>query len=193
MKAFFVVLAGLVFSAFLSVFLFTNYGGRILHGDWVDQTVGQILSKKYGDTVIVKNVKIVHWHDIHFQAMKVYSKDNQLLASAVTGRIYLKKLSLKKSTNFETEIDLSGVLLSKRYIENSKGIKPWIYLMRKPVQVKDLQINIVQGNGITTVHILKCHSDNIVFSGGMVLNEKGILKDNVLVSFSPFKMLWMMI
>ncbi len=164
-----------------------------LRGEWVDQTVGQILSEKYGDKVVVKDTEIVSWRDIRCQTVKIYAKDSMLLVSANSGRIVLKNPSLSINHDFITEIELSGVSLSKRYFENTKGIKPWIHLMRRPIHMKNLLLSISQGNKSTTVRVLKCKSNDIILSGSMIFNDKGVLKDDLFVSMSPLKMLWMMI
>ena len=188
LRMLFFAFSGAVFLTFFSAFLWTTYCGPI-QGDWVDQALGQVLSKKYSQTVQVQKARITHWSDIQFKSMKVFSKKNDLLISASSGRIRLKNLRLWKNPGFETEIDLKGVAFSKHYYQNTDKFKPWIYWMRKPVYVANLRIDVVQGQGLTAIKILECVSRDVALSGHMVIKQAKIMRDDILVSLSPLTFL----
>ena len=185
LRMLFFAFSGAVFLTFFSAFLWTTYCGPI-QGDWVDKALGQILSKKYGQTVQVEKAKITRWSDIQFQSMKVFSKNRNLLISASSGRVRLKSLQVWKNPGFRTEIDLKGVTFSRHYYQNADKFGPWVYWMTKPVYVTNLKIDVIQGQGLTAIEILHCVSRDVVLSGGMVIKQAKILQDNILVSLSPF-------
>ncbi len=188
LRSLFFAFGGAVFLTFFSAFLWTTYCGPI-QGDWVDQALGQVLSKKYSQTVQVQKARITHWSDIQFQSLKVFSKKNDLLLSATSGRIRLKSLRLWKNPGFETEIDLKGVAFSKHYYQNTDKFKPWIYWMKKPVYVDKLRIDVVQGQGLTAIKILECVSRDVVLSGLMVIKQAKIMQDDIFVTLSPLTFL----
>ena len=178
------------FAAFLFVAPTTlNTLLSCMHGEWVDQSFSQILSERYGKTVSVRDVRMASWNDIYFGVIKVSSSEGHLLFNASYGNLRLKKFNLFEKQQFETEIRLQDVLFTHEYYKSSRSFKPWNGLLRKPVHIDSLLLEVVQNEDRTFLKIMKSESNDVILEGSLTMGSTGKLADTIHVQFSP----WMMV
>jgi len=165
-----------------------NQAVSTLRGPWLDRSVSEILSEKYGADVKVRNVHFSRWSDIHFESIRVDSLEGQPLIRSTRGRLSLKNIALWKKMVFETEIRLQGIEFMKDYYQRFPKLKTWGFLVKKPIQVEELRLRVVQDRAHTLVGVLECESKDVRVNGGLLLDKFGGVKDLLRISVSPWLM-----
>lgn len=160
----------------------------VLRGAWLDQSVSEILSEKYGAHVQVKNVHFNRWSDIRFESIRVDSLEGQPLIQSSRGRLSLKNIALWKKMIFETEIRLEGIEFMKDYYRQFPNFKTWGFLFKKPIQVEELHLRVVQSKTQTLVGVVGCESQDVRINGELLFNKFGDAKDLLRISISPWLM-----
>ena len=159
-----------------------------LRGHWLDRSISEVLSERYGAHVEVRNVRFSRWSDIHFESIRVDSLEGQPLIRSSRGRLSLKNMALWKKMVFETEIRLQGIEFMKDYYQRFPNFKTWGFLVKKPIQVEELRLRVVQDRAQTSVGVLECESRDIRVNGGLMLDKFGGVKDLLRISVSPWLM-----
>ncbi len=155
----------------------------------MDEAVSHILTQKYGEPVHVKNAVIIRWFWISFDDLAVSSKNKKPLIQAKKGRILLKNMRWDKSfLEVESEITLTDALFFKDYYKDFPDLKWAGVFMRKPVEVKALTFGVKQTRRETHLDITHCQSQDIQIRGSILCDNIKILKQDLLISFSPLLM-----
>ncbi len=161
----------------------------LLRGDWADQALSEVLSERYGRAVTVKNAWLEGWSDIYFDSLQVRTANGEMLIESSKGSFRLKNFSFFKKMPIETQLQLNHVIFYHEYYKDSATFKPWNQVLRKPFEVDELVLGIVQNEDKTQVKILKSASKEVILDGGISVDSTGHWHDGLRVSFSPWMML----
>lgn len=165
-----------------------NQAVSTLRGPWLDGSVSEVLSERYGAHVRVRNVRFSRWSDIHFESIRVDSLEGRPLLRSSQGRLSLKNIALWKKMVFETEVRLQKIEFMKDYYQRFPNFKTWSFLVQKPIRVEELRLRVVQDRVQTVVGVLECASRDIRVDGGLTLNKFGGVKDLLHISVTPWLM-----
>ncbi len=171
-------------TAMTLILLFAAYSVP-LKGQWIDRFLSEFLSKKYAQNVRVANVKIVHASSITFDYLQVKSLEGKWLIRAVSGRLSFKKIGIKKDSVREIEIYLKDSAFSKDYYKDYRFSTPFGFLVTKPMVVENLKILVTQKGRMTHVGIVSSSSKDVILSGSLTMDDRRVVKDNILIKFSP--------
>ena len=160
-----------------------------VQGAWVDHAFSELLTKRYGYPIDVKNVSMIKWSDVSFGDIRVMDKKGETLITAAGGRMALRKMSPKKDMLFATEISFNGVEFHHAYYKDQKNFKPWSNWVKKPIKVRQLTVGVVQTDHFTGLSVKECRSDDVKISGYIVAQNDRIVQDKLVVSASMLKML----
>lgn len=167
---------------------FINNAVAALHGDWVDRALSDVLTEKYGCSVTVKNVRLPRWRDIYFSSLDVRAQTGNMLIRSTRGSLHLKNFDLFGKAPMETELNLYHVIFFHEYYKNSPAFKRWKRALKKPVEVEELLLRVVQSEEKTWVQILKSRSKDVFLDGEILIDASGHLHDEIHARYSP----WMM-
>ncbi len=159
-----------------------------LHGEWADKALSDVLTEKYGHPVTVQNAQIQGWSDISFDSLEVRAENGQVMIHSSQGCLHLKNFNFFKKTPFETELCLHQVVFFNEYYKNSSIFKPWNRILKKPFEIDELVLHVLQSEEKTVVRILKSDSKDVIVNGGISIDAGGF-HDALHVKFSPWMML----
>jgi hypothetical protein len=69
--------------------------------------------------------------------------------------------------------------------KESYMLRPFRYLMKKPIRIKDMKANILLGAHDTVIQVSECHSKDITVHGRLTLRQQQVVEDKLLISYSP--------
>jgi hypothetical protein len=179
----------LIAAVFIAAAAFAAGQPLTLKSAWLDQSVSEHFSQKYGCPVRFKNVSLSPRSGIRFGSLAVRSKESRLLISATSGTVTLKRWSVRKDLLFEAEMHLENVAFEKEFYKNSPYFnKTFGHFMHKPLVVYDLTVNVLQDERFTRLQVTRCASKDVKVDGHLLLDKSRVVQDKLLVSFSPFMM-----
>ena len=158
---------------------------------WLDKLVSEAVSKSYGTDILVKNIRLLSFKSVSFDSVTMRSKtSDKLLVSAGKGLYQLNMVHLTNKFFIQGDLTLENVAFAKEYYKKSPYVlRPFRYLMKKPILVKDMKVNILLGVHETILRISECHSQDITIYGRLTLGERRVIEDKLLVSYSPLLLL----
>lgn len=165
-------------------------GTLSIKGSWFDQFVSQAVSRSYGLTIEIRNIRLLDLKTLSFDSATATSKTGKLLISTKEGLYRLESIHTKKKFSIAGALFLRDVAFSKDYYKRSCLIsKPFRYLMNKPILVKSMKVQIGLGRHDTLFEVQECESKDIAINGRLTLRGHRIIEDKLSVSCSPLILL----
>lgn len=156
-----------------------------ISGNWADQAFSEVMSQKAGAPVRIEGVRFLSWGHVRFGHTEIRNAEGRLLVSAASGKIILRRLSIRKDGFFETEIYIRGAEFTREFYRNAHRGKFWTRFMRRPLKIESLKAQILQNDANTSVRILECRSADVGLGGEMIIESSGAIKDCLRTSMTP--------
>ena len=154
-------------------------------GSWADEAFSDVLSQRLGVEIAVEKVHFSRWSHISFEKAAIRNEAGEILMTASSGAIELKKINLSKSGAIDTQIHFEGAELMRRYYGRLHPAKFWTRFLRRPLAIGALSAMIRQNKEETIVQILECRSPDIQLEGEITFKSSGDVENRIHSSMTP--------
>ena len=161
----------------------------LIRGEWADQAFSDILSQRYDARVRVTGVRMPSWTEIHFDALRVDSREGERLLRSGSGHLRLRRIEWSRQPLFVTELIVEELDLMREYYRRALPVHPWGSLLKKPLRLDEIRLQIHQRPKQTRVEVRDCQADGIQIQGAWVLGHSEAPGEGLKVKLSPWLIL----
>lgn len=160
-----------------------------IRGEWADQAVSDLLSRRYDARIRVSGVRMPSWTEIHFETIRVDSKSGERWIRSGKGHLLLREIIWSKRPVFVTELTLEELDLMQAYYQRALPMNPWGRLLKKPLRLDRVRLKITQSPEKTQVDVKECQAEGLDIEGIWQPGPRGSEKKSLNVKLSPWLVL----
>ena len=176
-----------IFSWLLLVFLLTVVSSYwwAIKGSWLDEEVSFLTSKKFHVKAHFKNIRILHWSQIHFDSFMITAIQGEQCLNGGEGELNVSPLSFLSKFPRVFNVQLKHVIISpalyKPWLPIAFSVPKWLEALSV---INEVHVRIEEGPSRINIRILKARSSSAGLQGGIRVEGKRITKMHLIVRVS---------